>query len=187
MTEPTNPDQLPAGDDPADPQWRRLQAEAAALDADAAAQANPDAPDQAQAVDPAIANKGVIVFLLTGFRELSCAILRVESPRRTLADPQIDQVATVLVPVCAKYGLDLSRWAGDWQVELAAIMTAGPILWTAYRELDEELRVRRARPIDASNTTEPGPGEGERPDSSPEAAPPAPAAQAGGASRAVGD
>ena len=187
MTEPTNPDALPAGDDPSDPQWRRLQAEAAALDADAAAaQADPDQANPAQAVDPAVANKGVIVFLLTGFRELSCAILRVESPRRTLADPQIDQVATVLVPVCAKYGLDLSRWAGDWQLELAAIMTAGPILWTAYRELDEELRVRRARPIDANTTAQ---GEGERPGSSPEAtSPPAPAAQAGGeSSRAVGD
>jgi hypothetical protein len=97
-------------------------------------------PEQAPAESP---NIGLIALALTAFREASCLMLQIESPRVTLADAQISSCAAVLAPVADKYGIDLSMQFGP---EAAAAMVAGPILWNAYSQASHELKARKAKP-----------------------------------------
>lgn len=100
----------------------------------------PDAAGAVEApqVDP---NHGAVAFILAASREVLCAVLKVDSPRNTLADPIIDSIASALAPVATKYGLQLGS-ALDGP-EARAVMVAGPLLWTAYRELARELDAKR--------------------------------------------
>jgi len=102
----------------------------------------------AQAAPPPSTNEPVLVGILTMFRELGARLVDSKSLFVTLADPQVAAVARVCAPVFDKYGIDLGAWfAGP---ELVALTTAGPILWVAWRELDHELRARRAKPVAAA-------------------------------------
>lgn len=120
------------------------QAEAAEGEALPAAGGVSVAPVGPPPPDP---NEGPIAFLMAGTREVLCAVLRVESPRTTLADDKCEAIARVLAPVATKHGVRLDAVIEG--PEAAAIMTAGPLLWTAYRELVKELEAkakRQARP-----------------------------------------
>lgn len=90
-------------------------------------------------------NKDALGFLLAAFREIASRVLKVESLRRTLGDAEIEQCAAVLAPVATKYGINLAGVMGG--PEVIAIVTAGPILWRCYTELDAELRAKRAKPV----------------------------------------
>jgi len=94
---------------------------------------------------PAPGNFEAIGFLLAAFREVASMVLKVDSPRRTLGEREVEQCARVLAPVADKYGLQLGGVLGG--PEAIALMTAGPILMRAYRELDMELKARRAKPV----------------------------------------
>lgn len=120
-----------------------LAAQADALGADGAddTQAGGSMP-AAPAAPVQSANYAGIAFLLAGGRELACMLLKVESPRRTLDDAKVEACAAVLAPVADKYGVNLGGFMDG--PEGAALVTAGPILWTVWRELDAELRARRA-------------------------------------------
>ena len=124
--------------------------EALASEADGlASPAEPGAPGAGQlepAPPPEPGNYEALAFLLAGFREVACMVLKVQSLKRTLADPNIEACARVLAPVADKYGIKLGDMLGG--PEAAAVMVAGPILWGAWRELDAELRARRARPAE---------------------------------------
>jgi hypothetical protein len=98
-----------------------------------------------QAEPPAPGNFEAIGFLLAAFTEVASMVLKVDSLRRTLGDREIEQCARVLAPVADKYGLQLGGFMGG--PEAVALMTAGPILWGAWKQLDMELKARRAKPI----------------------------------------
>ena len=100
--------------------------------------------DGAPAAAPASRNFEALCFILAGFRELACAMLKVDSPRRTLDDSSVEACAKVLAPVADKYGVNLGTYMGG--PEAAAVMVAGPILWRAWRALDEELAARKRKP-----------------------------------------
>jgi len=129
--------------------------------------AAPGAPGEPGAVAaPQISpNHGALVFLLSGFRELACLVLKVESPRRTLDEKNVEACAGALAPVADKYGLNLATFLDG--PEGMAIVVAGPILWGTYREMDAELRARRAKKV-----------EGEEAPAAAPAAAPAPAGDA---------
>lgn len=126
---------------------------------DAGAPAAPGAPAPA-----APGNYEACGFLLAGFREVACMLLRVESLKRTLDDANVERCARVLAPVADKYGLQLGGMLGG--PEIAAAMVAGPVLWTAWRELDAELAARRRKPAEldtppaAPAAAAPGAGDG---------------------------
>jgi hypothetical protein len=130
-------------------QLEQLARQAEAVD-DAA---NDDAEGQAPLgeepkaeVPPAPGNFEAIGFLLAAFVEVASMVLKVDSLRRTLGERAIEQCARVLAPVADKYGVQLGGFmAGP---EAVALMTAGPILWGAYKQLDMELKARRAKPIE---------------------------------------
>jgi hypothetical protein len=104
-----------------------------------------DASIAAPAVDElAESNRQAILVLGGGFRDLSCGMLGVDSPKRTLAEPILERIADALLPVLSKHQVSLARWMGGMGPELAAAFAAGPLLWTAYKELDAELRAKRA-------------------------------------------
>lgn len=139
-------DQRPADDQaPADDSWRLVDDQVADFE-QAHAEGSPG--DPGPEAPPAADNRSVLVVLLTGFRELSCALLEVTSPQRTLADPIVERIAGVVAPVCDKRGVNLAAAWGQYALEAGAVLTAGPLLWTAWRELDAELRARKAKPIE---------------------------------------
>lgn len=107
---------------------------------------------------PAPGNFEAIGFLVAAFREVASMLLRVESLKRTLADDKAETVARVLAPVADKYGLNLGGYLGG--PEAVALMTAGPILWTAWKELDDELRARRAKPVEGAKVEPAGVADG---------------------------
>lgn len=156
MSDDTKPDALEA---------LARQADQAATPAPAGddAPGAPGAPGAAPAV-PEPGNFEAIAFMLAGFREVAGAMLGVQSLRRTLADDKVETCARVLVPVADKYGLNLGGYLGG--PEAAAVMVAGPILWTAWRELAAELADKRRTeqrkpeaeaPPPAAVVVEPGP------------------------------
>ena len=91
-------------------------------------------------------NVAAVGFILTAFRTVAGMLLKVESLDRTLNDANVQQCAEAIAPVADKYGLDLQQFLGG-SVEAAAVMVAGPILWTAASELQNELKARRAKPV----------------------------------------
>jgi hypothetical protein len=101
-------------------------------------------------------NFGAIAFMLSAFRELTCKMLSVESPKKTLSDANIEQCATVLAPVADKYGVNLGMMFNG--PEGMALMIAGPLLWEAATQLNLELKARRAKPVDEER--EPAPAGG---------------------------
>jgi hypothetical protein len=110
--------------------------------ADGQADASGHAPE-AEAPQPG--NFEAIGFLLEAFREVASMVLKVKSLRVTLGDAEVKQCAHVLAPVADKYGINLGGFMGG--PEAIALMTAGPILWRAYSQLDMELKARRAKPV----------------------------------------
>jgi hypothetical protein len=100
---------------------------------------------QPEAEAPAPGNFEAIGFLLAAFREVASMVLKVNSLRTTLAEREIEQCARVLAPVADKYSINLGGFMGG--PEAIALMTAGPILWRAYQQLDMELKARRAKPV----------------------------------------
>lgn len=120
-----------------------LAAEAAGLDAPPAG--GTGSPGELQpAAPPPPGNFEALAFMLAAFREVAGAILKVKSLQRTLDDDNVERVARALAPVADKYGVQLGGMMGG--PEAMAIMTAGPVLWTVYRELDKELKERRQAP-----------------------------------------
>lgn len=103
-----------------------------------------DDPAAAPPIDAESPNLGLIVVALTALREASCLMLEVTSPRLTLTEPAIAQCAAVLAPVADKYGLNFGMQFGP---ELGAALVAGPILWSFYTQLNNELKARKAKPV----------------------------------------
>ena len=105
----------------------------------------PGGPEGAPIAPPQSPNLNAIGFVLTAFRELSCQLLKVNSPRVTLSNENIGVCAQVLAPVADKYGINLGAiFEGP---EGVALMVAGPILWAAADQLNMELKARRAKPV----------------------------------------
>ena len=106
-----------------------------------------EAGPQPQPGPPPISpNVGAIALALTAFRELASRMLEVESPKHTLNDDAIGQVAGVLAPLCDKYGWNLDM--AEWGPEVAAALVAGPILWHMGAQLNLELKAKKAKPVD---------------------------------------
>lgn len=103
-------------------------------------------PQPAPGPPPVSPNVAALTMTFTAFRELSCKLLEVDSPRRTLDDHSIANVVGVLAPLADKYGwnLDLSEWG----VEVGAALVAAPILWNACMQLNHELKAKKAKPVD---------------------------------------
>jgi hypothetical protein len=111
----------------------------------------------APAAPPALPNRDAIRFGLETFRTLVCLLLKVESPKETLGDEQVRQIAEAVAPVADKYGVNLAGVFGAYAQEIAAIAVTAPILWGAWKALDAELRTKReARPKGADDTEQAG-------------------------------
>lgn len=132
-------------DTPQSAEWEVLGQQAEQLGADG--QPAPGAPGAPPPEQPTVSdqNRGVIVMLLSAFRELACAMLKVQSPRVTLADQQVETIAGVLSPLAEKHSVNLAGMMGNYALEFAAVTVAGPLLWRAYSELDAELVARKGQ------------------------------------------
>ena len=95
--------------------------------------------------EPESPNYGPIGFILSAFRELAVRMLDVESPNVTLSEENVEKVAKALAPVADKYGLNLGTMMGG--PEAMALMVAGPILWEAGRQLNAEMKAKRAKVV----------------------------------------
>ncbi|HRZ02317.1 MAG TPA: hypothetical protein P5024_12230 [Burkholderiaceae bacterium] len=141
----SSPDKLP-------PELAGLAADAAELDSIEGA-----APGQAPAPAPELTNAAALELGVILFRELAGRLLGVQSLERTLGDREAKAIGQAVGPVADKYGLRLGDFGAS--VELQAIAVAGPILWAAWRALDDELRAKKAAAASSSSTASGSPGE----------------------------
>ena len=98
-----------------------------------------------------VGNRNAIGFLFAAFREVASIVMRVDSLKRTLCDDNIGKIADALVPVVEKYQIDLCGLEAGPEVQAAIV--AGPLIWTACRELTAELKARRLPPTDPAAPT----------------------------------
>jgi hypothetical protein len=136
----------------------------AAAAADGAAAPAPDDQAHGAPAAPTLSNRDAIAAGIELFRELVCAVMRVESPKATLSPDVAQRIGQAWEPVCAKYGIDLGAMFGRFGPEIAAAAITAPLVLAAYRALDAELRDKRTAKLpEASNDQ-----------AKPEAAPPPP-------------
>ncbi len=106
----------------------------------------PPGPDEA--VSPAeLTNCQCLVMALQMIRETLCAIAKVTSPKHSFDDATIQTVADAVAPVLDKHGINLAAVAGDWMIELRAVVVTVPIILAARVALLEEMRAMKAKPI----------------------------------------
>ncbi len=126
------------------PDLAQLQDQAAQLDQAAlGAGADSAASAPAPAPAPGPSNAQLIAMGVEMFRELVCLVLKVDSPKETLGPDVAQAIGNAWEPVCAKYGVDLSRLVGGYGPELAAVAVTAPLLFKAYRALDDEVTRKR--------------------------------------------
>lgn len=57
-------------------------------------------------------------------------------------DPTCDQLASVLGPLLAKYGINLGDLGDKWGVEIAAVMVCGPVVMATYKGIQTDIAMR---------------------------------------------
>lgn len=138
-----------------------LADEARRADAEAAAAGQPGAPGEqpADGAPPPLTNAQCIAMGLQVIRETVAGLAKLDTPRQTLSDANCTTVGDAVGPVLDKYGIQLGAAVGDFAIELRAAMVAGPLLWVAYRAAQDELRARRAKPVEpeAAPAADPAP------------------------------
>jgi hypothetical protein len=112
-------------------------------DTHAAEVATTDTAAPASSDKPQISCQQALTGYLEAARDGLCSYLDLETPKQTLADDKIAKVAEVMAPVLEKYGLSMA--GGVIPIEVTAILTAGPILWTAAKTALFELKQKEAK------------------------------------------
>lgn len=90
-------------------------------------------------------------------RETLCAVAKVTSPKTTLDDATIQTVADSVGPVLDKHGINLAGVAGDYMIELRAVIVTVPIILAARAALMDEIRAKAAKPITPEPEAQPEP------------------------------
>jgi len=82
-----------------------------------------------------------------------------QSPSQHLGDDKLPALAGPWARVLAHYGIDIG---GMWDHPIVpALLTTGPALWALARDLGEELRARKARPLTDAETSSQDPAAGD--------------------------
>ena len=108
--------------------------------------APPEQPGQAQPAE--LSNAQCLAMCLQMIRETLCGIAKVTSPKHTLDDATIQTVADAVAPVLDKHGINLAAVAGDYMIELRAVVVTVPIILAARAALVDEMRSMKAKPIE---------------------------------------
>lgn len=135
----------------------QLAGEAQALQ-DGIDQAANDNHGPADATRPAeLTNAQCLAMALQMIRETLCAIAKVTSPKHTLDDSTIQTVSDAVAPVLDKHGINLAAVAGDYMIELRAVVVTVPIILAARAALVEEIRAKHAKPVEPETAAAPPP------------------------------
>ena len=135
------------------PALESLASQADALGAPPADDGTAPAPQAPPAPEPG--NREHIGALLHIVREVGSKMTGTTSMQRTLADPEIETIASTLAPVFDKYGINLGGYLGSFKEEAAAALVAGPLLWEVAKGLREEFAARRRKPDQLEGQGEP--------------------------------
>ncbi|GKS96767.1 hypothetical protein [Acidovorax sp. SUPP2825] len=79
-------------------------------------------------------------------REVSCAVLGLQSPRMVLDDPTLQQLGDVWGAVADKRGWDISAILGDYAAEVAAVMLSITVGVKLMKAAGAELDARERKP-----------------------------------------
>lgn len=91
---------------------------------------------------PAMSNSACLLMAAQLVRGSMESMAGLKSPAVTMADEKLQPAADALGAVFDKHGWNLQGMAGDYMVELAAIVAVGPLAWGAYRGAQEEIKAR---------------------------------------------
>ena len=139
----------------------QLAAQAAQLDAEAASAtgATADAEPHVSEPEPTPADPGrELAAILEGLR----AIAKARGFKRTAAtldDESIAAMVAALLPVLEKYGITPSGLFGRWGPEIGALLVCGPLVWSLFVALRQDLEEKAAaaaKPVPAADP-EPAP------------------------------
>jgi hypothetical protein len=127
----------------------QLAAQAAELDADAAAASgapDPTASNEAEKPEPEapeLSTAKELAALLEGFRALARA-RKFKRTAESLDDESIAAISESLAPVLEKYGLKPSAFFGSWKLEITAALICGPLLWAVFVAMRADLEEHAA-------------------------------------------
>lgn len=120
-------------------------------DLDAAGGHAEDAP-------PPMTNEQALAGALAAGREAFCVFTKLQSPRATLTDDKVQQLAGLWGPVLSKHGIDLGRYLGDYALEVAAVIGTFGIAAAVRAGVQAEMaeRKRAAEALPAADSADPG-------------------------------
>lgn len=75
-----------------------------------------------QQTTPALTNAQALCGAIAAAREAFCFYTKLQSPRVVLVDEQVQNLAALWAPVLDKHGINLSKYMGDYALEMTAIV-----------------------------------------------------------------
>lgn len=93
---------------------------------------------------PGLSNEQALGGALAAGREAFCAFTKLKSPRTTLNDDAVHQLAALWGPVLSKHGINLSQYIGDYALEFAAVVGSFTIAGAVRAGVLAELAARKA-------------------------------------------
>jgi hypothetical protein len=88
------------------------------LGQDAGSQADPDQNTEAQK----LTSSQILAGAVAAGREVFCIVTKLESPKTHLDDATAKRLGDLWGPVLDKHGIDLSKYMGDYALEIAAVI-----------------------------------------------------------------
>lgn len=91
---------------------------------------------------PEVSNAQALSAALAAGREAFCLFTQLESPRQTLSDDTVQQLAGLWAPVLEKHNINVGRYLGDYAAEIAAVMGTLTIALTVRAGVKAEIAAR---------------------------------------------
>lgn len=99
-------------------------------------------------------NAQIIAVAIGMGRDVFCAASTLQSPKHALHDEEVKSLGEVWGAVCDKHGWQLGVVMGDYGAEIAALVVTVPIVMTVRMAVMEEIRARKAKPVEPGDVVE---------------------------------
>lgn len=104
---------------------------------------------------PEISNSDAIKGALIAAREIFCLFTKLESPRATMADDSLANLAQLWGAVCDKRQINLAGYMGDYAAELAAVVVTFTLAANVRAGVLAELAARKGKAVETDTATAP--------------------------------
>ena len=90
-----------------------------------------------------LSNEQALIGGLSAARDVFCAFTKLESPKTTLGDEPVQQLAKLWAPVLSKHGIELGSYLGDYALEIAAVIGTFAIAAAVRSGVNAELKAMK--------------------------------------------